>query len=149
MFHCQLIKLFESYQTKACSFSFQLLSDFQIIRSTFYKFLQVDSMCLLDVSKQISFFFFSFTCRLFGDTTFSDILFIVRNVEFQAHSVVLRARAPNFCRHFLPRHASPVSVQTCIQINGLEAAEFEAFLRYWRCFLTSLVNKHVSGFRSC
>ena len=67
--------------------------------------------------------------RLFGDTTFSDVLFIVKTVEFQAHSVVLRARAPCFCRRFLPNHTSPASVQTCVQINGLEAAEFEAFLR--------------------
>jgi len=67
--------------------------------------------------------------RLFGDTTFSDVFFIVKNVEFQAHTVVLRARAPNFSRLFLPSRTSPLSVQTCIQINGLEAAEFEAFLR--------------------
>ena len=73
---------------------------------------------------------FFFTFRLFGDTTFSDISLIVNNVEFQAHTVVLRARAPNFCQHFLPRYASPVSVKTCIQINGLEATEFEKFLRY-------------------
>ncbi|XP_068722832.1 BTB/POZ domain-containing protein 8-like [Montipora capricornis] len=67
--------------------------------------------------------------RLFGDTTFSDVFFIVKNVEFHGHTVILRARAPNFCHRFLPSYTSTLSVQTCIQIHGLEASQFETFLR--------------------
>lgn len=85
------------------------------------------------------FFLLLFCCwfffRLFGDTTLSDVFFIVENLEFQGHSVILRARAPNFCQRYLPSHSSSVSVKTFIQIHGLEAAEFEAFLRYRQFFL--------------
>ena len=87
-------------------------------------------------------------CRLYGDTAFSDVSFTVCNSEFQAHTVVLRARAPNFCWHFLPRQSSPVSVQTCIQINGLEATEFETFLRYYNIILQQGPNLHFPG-RQC
>ena len=85
------------------------------------------------------FFIFVFFFRLFGDTTLSDVFFIVKNVEFQGHTVILRARAPNFCQRYLPSHSSSVSVKTFVQIHGLEATEFEAFLRYKQFFLFLLL----------
>ena len=84
-------------------------------------------------------FYFCLFFRLFGDTTLSDVFFIVKNVEFQGHTVILRARAPNFCQRYLPSHSSSVSVKTFIQIHGLEATEFETFLRYKQFFLFLLL----------